>query len=320
MFKRNWPMMDANEGDGGDAGGAATTSTPAASAGAPVTQASTEPAPAATTPATTPAEPLAASWDDGWREKVAGTDEKLLKRLERYPSIKAAADAMIEAQNKLRSGELKFAPKEGSNAEQVAAWRKDVGIPEKYSDYDVGVIPPEAKQVAENFMKMAHAENFTPEKVKAGVEFLVAERQRVVEEAFARDDEIAEKAEEELRREWGNDYKPNFNAITNLLAKYGPEGFAADLLSGRKADGTPLGNDPAVLRFLASVAREINPFATVLPGTGINQVEAAQSRMAELESMMGDETSSYNKGSQAASLQAEYLRLTEASLKARRAA
>lgn len=288
----------------------------------PVTQ--TPPTePPATTPVepsvTTPANSDAPAWDDGWREKIAGTDEKLLKRLERYPSVKAATDAMIEAQNKVRSGEVKFSPKNGATPEEVSAWRKEVGIPEKYSDYDVGVVDPAYKQITENFLKVAHEQNFTPDKARAGVEFLIAEHQRVTEEAHARDDIQAEKAEEELRKEWGSDYKPNFNAITNLLAKHAPEGYSNELLGGRLANGIAIGDDPATLRFLASVARELNPFATILPGSGTNQVEAAQSRLAELEGMMGDENSAYNKGSQAAGLQAEYLRLTEATLKTRRA-
>lgn len=326
MFKRKHVFMDANEGDGGDAGGAAANAD--AGNGAEVDTSGDARKAAATADANSAsdanggeagAEANVPSWDDGWREKIAGTDEKLLKRLERYPSIKAATDALIEAQNKVRSGEVKFALKDGATPEEVSAWRKDNGIPEKYSEYDVGVIDPAFKDITENFLKMAHDKNYTPDKARAGVEFLIAEHARIAEATHEQDNIAAEKSENEMRQEWGSDYKANFNAISNLLAKHTPEGFAAEFFGGRLANGRVIGDDPATLRFLATVSRELNPFATILPG-GTNQANVAQSRLTELEGMMGDENSPYNKGSQANALQAEYRKLTEATLNARRQA
>src|SRR3990167_11368320 len=137
MFKIKWPMMDAaGEGDG-SAGGATPPVTPPSVPPAEPTSAPPAPPevpPVAGThppePPVTPAKPPAPSWDDGWREKIAGTDEKLLKRLERYPSVKAATDALIEAQTKIRSGEVKFTLKDSATPEEIATWRKDNGIPE----------------------------------------------------------------------------------------------------------------------------------------------------------------------------------------------
>lgn len=260
------------------------------------------------------------SWDDGWREKVAGEDEKTQKRLERFTSVKSMSDALIAAQDKIRSGEVKFTLKDGATPEEVTAWRKDNGIPEKYSEYDVGLVDESNKASVESFLKMAHEKNFAPDKARAGVEFIVSERQRVIEGIREKDNIQSEQAEEVLRKEWGADFKGNFNAITNLLSKNAPEGYIGELLSGRLANGTAIGDDPATLRFLASVARELNPFATILPGSGTNQINAAQSRLTELEGMMGDDNSAYNKGGQSKALQAEYLKLTEATLKQRRMA
>lgn len=319
MFKHKHVFMDASS-EGGDASGGDVVDSKAQS----IVDASVDASVDATVLAGTDEkkvdiEPIVAAWDDGWREKIAGTDEKLLKRLERYPSIKSATDALIDAQNKVRSGEVKFALKDGATSEELSAWRRDNGIPEKYSDYDVGVVNPAFKDISENFLKMAHEKNYTPDKARAGVEFLIAEHARILEATHEQDSIAAEKAENEMRQEWGNDYKANFNAITNLLSKHTPEGFSGEFFGGRLANGRVIGDDPETLRFLATISRELNPFATILPN-GINQVNAAQSRLSELEGMMGDEYSIYNKGPQAMALQAEYRKLTEATLNSRRQA
>ena len=118
-------------------------------------------------------------------------------------------------------------------------------------------------------------------------------------------------AEDELRAEYGPDYRRNVT-IANQLLDNAPEGVKDRLLAARGPDGTPLGNDPALIRWLVGLSRELNPITTVVPGSGTNAVQAVESEIAEMRKMMGDRTSEYWKGPKAAQLQARYRDLTTA--------
>ena len=314
MFKKNVYMAEAGSAD---AGGGVVIDPPAAIV-APVVDAPAPAVPSDAAPTSiAPVDPPAdtPSWDDGWREKIAGTDEKAKKYLERFTSVKALADASIATNKKISSGEMKFPLKAGAAPEEVLAWRKDQGIPEKYSDYDIGIVGDNIKPLAENFLKVAHANNFTPDKARAVVDFIAQETERLAEERREKDDIGYEKANEVLRSEWGADFKPNFNAISNMLAKHGPEGFAEELLAGRMADGSIIGDNPAALRMLAGLARELNPFATIVPGSGQNQINAANTRIAEIEAMITVDGSPYNHPRTRETLSTEYRALLNARLK-----
>jgi hypothetical protein len=77
-------------------------------------------------------------------------------------------------------------------------------------------------------------------------------------------------------------------------------------MGGRLANGTLIANDPSMLRWLASLSREVNPTATVVPGSGVNAAQAIQSEMQNLQTMMGDRSSEYWKGPKAEALQARF--------------
>ena len=320
MFKKNVYMAEAGGADAGGGVVAEPLAAPAAvvePAAIPAT-ASGEASPASTAPAVAAPESAlvdAPSWDDGWRDKIAGQDEKTKKYLERFTSVKALADASIATNKKISSGEIKFPLKAGATPEEAQAWRKDQGIPEKYSDYDVGIVKDNIKPLAESFLKHAHANNFTPEKARAVVDFIAQETERLADDRRAKDDEGYEKANEVLRSEWGGDFKSNFNAISNMMDKHGPEGFAAELFAGRLANGTIIGDSPAAMRMLAGLARELNPFATIVPGSGQNQINAANTRIAEIEAMMTDDNSAYNKRGTMQAVRTEYRNLVDARLK-----
>lgn len=277
----------------------------------------------ATEAAADPAKPEGISAKD-WatlRADYAKGDEKVLKRLERYSSQEAVLDALIAAQNKIASGTLKQALPKDATPEQLADWRTENGIPESPEKYEVelegGRTLGEAdKPIVDDFLKQAHAQNMTPEQVSKTVSWYMAEQERQVEARHQMDAEHRAKAEETLRQEWGSEFKLNNNMINGLL-DMAPEGVKDQLLGARLADGTPLGNDPATLRFLANLAREVNPVATVVPGSGGNAMQAIESEMGDLEKMMGDRKSEYWKGPKSATLQARYRDLVSVKQKAK---
>ena len=74
---------------------------------------------------------------DDWRTRLAGGDEKELKRLSRFASEADVYKAYRELEKKKSSGELKQALSKDATPEQIAEWRKENGIPETPDKYDL---------------------------------------------------------------------------------------------------------------------------------------------------------------------------------------
>ena len=301
---------------------------------APADPALNNPAPAAADPAPAPApaaspepaaspagDPPPAAGDD-WREKYAAGDEKKLKRLQRYGSMTAALDALFNAQAKIAQG-IKEPLKADAPPEELARWREDNGIPQTAEGYampDGVVIGENDKPVVDEFLKMAHDRNWQPDDVKAAIGWFTERQAAQADAQSAHDAEIRMANEEVLREEYGPKYMVEVKRGVDFLR--GAIGDTADqLIGGRLADGTPVGNSPEMIRWLNSLARELQPISTVVPGAGTNAMQAVEAEMASLKKMMGDRSSDYWKGPTAAKNQARYRELVEATQKhARRAA
>jgi hypothetical protein len=285
-----------------------------------------EPAVVVTPPATPPVtgtvlevkppeggDPLAEGWGADWRQKYAGDDEKMLKRLERYASPKAAIDALVEAQKKISAGEVTKPLPKDPTPEQLAEFRKASGIPETAAGYfekmpDGLVLGEEDKAIFESFAERMHAQNVPPavmhDVVRWYNDFVDQQATTMAEtEATTR-----AAAEDTLRQEWGADYRVNLN-IVNALLNSAPEGVKESLFSARLPDGKPLGNDATILRWLAQTARELNPAATLVPGTSGSPMAGVEQRISEIEKAMRTNRREYLRDDK---MQAEYRNLLSA--------
>lgn len=269
-------------------------------------------------PAADPAKPDAgdAKPADDWRVKMAGGDEKELKKLSRYASEADVYKAYRELEKKKSSGEFKAALPKDATPEQLTEWRKDNGIPEAPDKYDLQfdnglVIGEQDKPLIDEFVTKMHGENASPAQVKAAIasyyEILGKQQQALAESDVSFKDE----ALEGLREEWGGDFKKNLNAVNGLLQSL-PEETRLAFETARTADGKLIGNDPAIIKWLAATAYEINPAATVMPSSVNNPGAAINDEIASLEKMVGDKGSDYWKGPNAAKNQARYLELLSA--------
>jgi hypothetical protein len=265
-----------------------------------------------------PKEPVAATWPDDWREQLAGGDEKELKRLQRFTSPLTLRKSHRALEQKLSSGELKKALGPDATPEEVAAWRKDMGVPEKPDGYDLKfdnglVIGEDDKPLVAAFLTAMHAENATPSQVKAGVAAYYKIQEQQQADRAQKDAEVRAAAEDDLRAEWGVEYRRNVGMVQALLATVPEE--ARDLFaSARLADGTPMFSHPDMLRFFVGLQREINPAATLVPNTG-NQAQTIDNELSDLKAKMGDRDSDYWKGPKAEAMQARYRALLDAKAK-----
>lgn len=302
----------------------AAPATPAAAPGAPP---ATPAAPAAPlvgggAPAAPPAAPAVPSaWGDDWRDKIAESvkpgDKAFRTRLERFATPADITKSFLALEAKQSSGEVKQALPANATPEQVAAWRKDNGVPEKADDYKIelpnGVVPGEAdKPILDAFKAHAHGKNWTPSQVNDALGFYFENQDKQQQQLAGLDAEQRQKTEDSLRLEWGADFRRQTNAVDNFLAA-APDGLGKLLVEGRLADGTRIGNDPRMIRFLNRVATDLNPAATLVPA-GMDGQKGVTDRIAEIRKINREDPNKYDSDK---ALQKEYLDLLEVQSKLR---
>lgn len=298
-----------------EATAAETTAAPETKATETTTTATTETAAAATE--TTTAETTATEatetkgyWPEDWRKNIAGEDDKVLKRLERYNSPKDLAAALIAAQAKISSGQLKSALPENATPEQIAAWRADNGIPESPDKYDVAIAEGHVwgeadKPLIDDFAKTAHEANLTPAQLKKTLAWYSDLQAKQIEHVQNADAQFKKDNVDELREEWGGEYRMNLRVVDEFFETL-PDGLGEVLLSARDANGRQLAANAKVIRWAAQMQREANPIATVMPSGGINSMQAMEGEITKLKTMMADKSGPYWKGPEADKHQARY--------------
>ncbi len=299
-----------------------TMDTPAADpvdppAGDPVTPpVSSDPAPADPPASDPPANDPPAPDGADWRARLSGGDDKLLGYLARVPSEKALVERLKRHDDDIKAGKYLKPLPENATAEELAAYRKQYGVPDKPEGYletlpSGLVVGDDDRPAVDAFLAEMHATNAP----KPAVDAALAAYYKIADEQAAAEVERINVAKEEsvhaLRTEWGADYKRNLNAVDSLIATM-PADAAQALMGGTDASGLPIASNPQVIQWLAAIAMEQNPLNTVVPGVGTNQASAVADEIASIKSLMGNRDSKYYKGPEAAKMQERYRQLLEA--------
>ena len=262
-----------------------------------------------------------------WRDKFAGEDEKFRKRLDRFPDEGAFVKSYRALETKLSSGEYKRQLPQDAKPEDIAAWRKEAGLPEKPEGYveklelPKGLVLGESdKPIVAEFAQAALEGNVEPGAFNKMVAqyYAIQDKQKAAQEDA--DAQYKQTAEDALRGVWeGADYRRNITAVNNMLAGW-PEDLRTSILAGRGPDGRKLGDNPNFIRKMAELALEINPGTTLVPG-GSDIGKGIETRLGEMNKLIGDRGSDYYRGPNAAALQSEYrdLLTAQARIKSRAA-
>ena len=234
---------------------------------------------------------IPAAWREDWRDAFAGSNKDDLKMLNRYKDPSGVWKAFKSLRSKMDGGEYKRRMPEGDDEEAIKQWRAEAGIPETADAYLENL--PQDLQVEEDdkpyldaYFKQMHARGVPVEDAQAGLQAYYEIQASEIEQRLEQDRVNQQRFEDELRSEWGPEYRANMNSIHNLLDTHGPEGLKEALFAARLEDGTPLGDFPPFLQLLAGVSREINPYGTVTPivGQSASQTIADEIRQLEKES------------------------------------
>lgn len=194
---------------------------------------------------------------EGWADKLPETlkGHASLKTIHTLPDL---AKAFVETKGLV--GKKLEMPGEGATPEQIAAWRKTVGAPEKPEGYrgDAKTLKPESlpdelwnADAESKFLGIAHKHHLPPAAVKEILDFY---GNSLVETAKAGEADAAKMVEAEtakLRQTWGGEFEANINNAKTIakLAELDPmtdpmftsaryvEAFAklSKLISGDKA-------------------------------------------------------------------------------------
>ncbi len=309
----DYVLMDQAPADGGApaAGGGAPAAPAAPAAGKPA-DGGAPPAPAAPA-AGAPAAPAAGAkpadgapaggepkgyWPDNWLERVSKGDEKAAKQLGRYASPEALAEAHLQLRRRMDSGEFKAALPKNPTEADLKAWRKDNGIPEKHTDYDLkGIeIPESDRPIVDSFLKdVAHAQNMTVSQARAALNSFYQIQKHNEDARAAQDEQERGKAIDSLSSEWGANTTRNKTLIGNAINRFFPEAVREKVKSARLSDGTLLFNSPEVLRGFLAAELEVNPTGIVAHAGGGEIGKSMVERYNEIQKVMTENRAAYNK-------------------------
>lgn len=228
-----------------------------------------------------------------WKKEIAGDDEKLFKKIDKYNSPKDVALALIEAQQLISS--TRALPKLGDNAtpEEIAQYRDIAGIPNEAKDYDIGEnIPEEYKGVIDKYLEVAHENNRHPTTVKQNIaDYLKIEdaaRQALVTQIT----KAQEETQAQLKQNWGDHYEVNKTAVDNFLTKtFGEE--SEKVLEAYLPDGTKLRHNASVYSKLLDISKHNLGIDTIIPNNLTQNVVDLGARLKTLNEMASNSKSAY---------------------------
>lgn len=257
---------------------------------------------------------VAADYPDDWREKMAGADEKKLNMLKRLASPKAMADAYLEAQQRIRSGNAKPLTAE-STPEEISEYRKANGIPESVDKYDLNlgdgfIIGDNDKPQVNKFLEAAHSANMTDAQAKTALKTYFQMQNDASTQFLQKQAEQKDSAQTELRKEFGQQYDRNINLLKGYIQNQ--FGDASDVLMGAiDATGTPLMNQPNVIRKFLQLAMDHDPIGASLPGLGMQGIDTIDNELKTLETRIKTDRKGYFRDDKAQARYGELLQMKE---------
>ena len=227
-----------------------------------------------------------------WRSEWAAGDDKLLGWLGRYQSPKAAMAAVKKHGDDIASGKYVKPLGEDATDEEVAAYRKQNGVPDKPDDYlenlsDGFVIGDDDKSLVGRYLPIMQNMNIPKSAAEALIKEFKADADDTAAAKIEANEQAKSAAEEALRQEWVNpgEYKRNINILNNYFGGL-PQDVNEAVIGATDANGVQLLNNPAVVKFFMDQALKDNPIATVVPGAGANQASAIADEIETLEKKM----------------------------------
>jgi hypothetical protein len=248
---------------------------------------------------------------DDWRERIAGQDTKMLERLKRFSDPAALANSYRELE--VRQSQAKLQPVLPDNATeaQLAAYRKELGVPEKPEDYEIDfeeglVFGKEDEPLVGYMLEVMHNANTPPAIANAVVNGYFKLREAEATQFAEQQEVIRLQTDDRLREIWGGNYRTNIATIQNML-KVMPNGAGDMIMNARLANGQLLANNYEAITALAQLATDLYPAATVVPGGTGDQLQNIEGQLAEFKKMRQTDINAWHKNLPAKARERELL-------------
>lgn len=248
----------------------------------------TQPAAPDGAPAPAASEPSAGAGDVDWRAQWSDAlklDDTAKQRLTRFNAPHEVFNSYLNIEKKLSDSRAVRVPDANSTPEEIAAFRKALGVPDTPDGYKVDVAPPEGLELAETdkgvlkaITAEAHKRGFSPDVVNFAHEFFYQQAAEAAAQQIAVAEQSALNAEKALRQEWGRDYDQNVRWANAAATQFGMK----DVLNTRLADGSLLGDNPVLIKAMAKIGRlnAEDPFMLQAAGQGAGR--SVEDRKQEL--------------------------------------
>lgn len=203
-------------------------------------------------------------WREDWREAAAGGDAKRLAELQRHNSMESFIKSTWALRQKLSSGEYKRSnlPDDASD-EDKAKWREENGIPKGPTEYAIPELDgyewtEQDEPLLESLLTDLHGANVPQAQVDTMLGWygkLVVQQR---ESQHAADVQDRERATDELRTNWNNEFRPNIKLIDRYLTdkEIFPETFRQMINDARLPDGKRFINQPGIADWLLNQAKD----------------------------------------------------------------
>lgn len=273
-----------------------------------------EPEAVVETPAVETAKDESPETEKDWRADFS-SDEKVAKYLGRYATLgDFVADSKKKNDEILRRAGMVLPEK--PTDDELAAFRKEQGVPDHAEGYLAElpnglVVGDDDRPAVDQFINAMHGVNAPKPVVDAALSAYYSIVESQVEAQEEADSEGRNVSDAALRGEWRGDYERNMNVVSGYLATL-PETVRTALDTARGADGVTIGNKTEIIKWVASLALQANPLATVVPGLGQTAINQVEDEIAAIEKTMG--TPAYTKNEK---IQARYRDLVDARLRAK---
>jgi len=169
----------------------------------------------------------AGAFADGWSDRLPG-DLRGHASLKALGSLNDLAKSYVET--KAMVGKRLQRPGEGASREELAAWRRVVGAPEKLEGYlgESGTVRPDAVPEAmwdpageKKFLEIAHQHSLPPAAVRDILAYYGENVAQSLHAAKAQETVVLQAEGEKLRSAWGKEYDANLALSKRMAATVG---------------------------------------------------------------------------------------------------
>lgn len=220
-----------------------------------------------------------------WRSSI--TDESLRKHADRFASPADVVKNHFELRKKLSTAIVP--PNDGASEDDVAAYhanvRKALGVPETPEGYalpeSVAALTDDGKAALGRVVAKMHAAGAAPAAVSAAVEEYLSYSAEQTAQAEAASAQALAKADESLKREWGQDYEANKALAVRAFTALGGDNLA-HVMNTAMFEGVPLGNHPAMIKAFAEIGRRTSEDGFQAGSLSADQVSNVNSQIDNL--------------------------------------